>query len=52
MRILYGYCMDLIENYRQAALAEIEKCRAGALVNDLIRPPIIVIHLSFIRFRA
>lgn len=46
-RILHGYRTDLIEKYRQTPLAEIEKCRAGALVHNLIQPPIMVTHLLY-----
>ena len=46
-RILHGYRMELIEKYRRAPLSEIERCRVGALVNNLIQPPIMVTRLLY-----
>lgn len=46
-RILHGYRMELIEKYRRAPLYEVEKCRVGALVNNLIQPPIMVTRLLY-----
>ena len=46
-RILHGYRMELIDKYRQAPLSEVERCRVGALVNNLIQPPIMVTRLLY-----
>ena len=46
-RILHGYRMELIDKYRHAPLYEVERCRVGALVNNLIQPPIMVTRLLY-----
>jgi ABC-type multidrug transport system fused ATPase/permease subunit len=46
-RILHDYRMELIDKYRKAPLFEVERCRVGALVNNLIQPPIMVTRLLY-----